>query len=74
MILTVVADGMTFGIDALDEVRIGAGHAADHEERRLHALLRERIKNVRGEGRQRTVVEGDDHLAIIERESFPVLE
>jgi hypothetical protein len=74
MVLAVVADGVAFGIDALDELRIGAGHAADHEEGRLHALIRERIKNVRREGRQRSVVKGDDHLMIIERESLPVLE
>ena len=74
MILAVVADRVAFGVDALDEVRIGAGHAADHEERGLHAFLRERVEDVRGVRRYRSVVEGDDHLAVIERKGLAVLK
>src|SRR5262249_32634801 len=65
---------MTFRVGALDELRIGARHAADHEERRLHAFDGEDVEHAAAVGRQRAVVESDDDFAVVERQRFPILE
>ena len=48
-------------------------HLADQEIGRLHAILFQRVEHVRAVGRDRTVVEGDHHLVVLERQSVLVL-
>ena len=54
-------------------LRISCGHAADHEERRLDAFVRQRRQHAVGVGRQRAVIEGEHHLAVAQRQRLPVL-
>ena len=46
---------------------IGDGHAADHEERRLGAVLVERLQDGARIGTQRPVIEGQHDLAVFEK-------
>ena len=71
--LAVVGDRMALVVDAPHGGGISLHHAADHEERGLHAFGGEQIEDAIGIGRQRTVVEGQHHLVVVERQRFPIL-
>ncbi len=67
MAVGMVADAMTFRDLAFDELRQAFGIAADEEEGRSHAFLRERVQH----GRRRrggAVVEGQHDLMVLERQ------
>ena len=74
VVLAVVGERVAFRIAALDQVRVGVRHAADHEEGGLHAFAREHVEDVIGVRRQRAVVEGDDHFVVVERQRLSILE
>jgi len=61
------------GSDLPGELRIGAGLAADHEEDRLQAFVRQRLEHCVGVGRERSVVECQHHLAGRERQCHAVV-
>ncbi len=73
MILGVRADGMPFLVDPADPCGIGPRHLADQEIRGLHALRGENVEDLVGIARQRTVVEGQHHFFVGERQRLPVL-
>ncbi len=64
---------MALVVDAPHGGGISLHHAADHEERGLHAFGGEQIEDAIGIRRQRTIVEGQHHLVIVERQRFPIL-
>src|SRR5262245_66530295 len=74
MVLAVSADGVAFVEDAPDDGRMGMRHLADQEIRGLHALRCQRIENDVGIGRQRTVVEGEHHLVVLQLQRLLVLQ
>src|SRR5262249_18988315 len=73
MILTVRGDGVAFVVDAPRRRRIGVRLAPDHEESRLHALGCERLEDAIRVGRQRAVVERQDHFLVAERQRLRIL-
>ncbi len=56
-----------------DAFRIGLGHAADLEEGRLDAFRGENFQNLITVMRQRSVVERQYHLVILQRQRFGIL-
>ena len=73
MVLAVGADGMAGVVDAAHRGGIGPRHPANQEERRLDAFFRQDVEHAIGVRRQRPIVEGQHHLAVVERQSLPVL-
>ncbi len=68
MILAVRADRVTFLVDAAHGGGEGAGHLTDQEVSRFHALRSENVEDLVGIGKQRTVIEGQHHFLVIERQ------
>jgi hypothetical protein len=73
VILAVRRNGVPFVVDTAHHVRKRARLAPDHEKRRLDALGSERAEHAVGVGRQRTVVEGEHHLLVLERQALVIL-
>ena len=73
MVLGVRADGVAGGADLPDQLRMGAGLAADHEEHGLQALVGQRLEHMMGVGRERSVVEGQHDLAGRKRQRDAVI-
>jgi len=72
MILGVRTDGVSFGVDAAHQFGKFRRHAADDEERRLDAFMREFVQHDVGSIWQRSVVEREDDLVIFERQRLEV--
>ena len=68
MVLAVIGERVAFVVHAPHDVRERTRHAADQEEGRLHAFLRQDVEDARGIGRQRAVVEGEDDFLVVERQ------
>ena len=60
MILAVRADRVTFLVNAAHHGGKGAGHLADQEVGRFHALRSENVEDLVGIGSQRTVIFAPD--------------
>src|SRR5260221_9590923 len=73
MAVAMSPDGVAGIADAPHRLGEVARHFADQEEGRLHAFVFEDVQHPGRAGRQRTVVEGDDHFVVFEREAFVVL-
>ena len=73
MVLAVGADGVAGVAQLAHAFRIGVGLLADQEERRLDAVGGENLQDLVAVFRQRTVVEGQHHLMIPERQRFRIL-
>jgi hypothetical protein len=58
---------------AAQKVRMRAGHLAHHEEDCLHAFGGERIENLGRAGRNRPIVEGQNHLVVLKGQGFGIL-
>src|ERR1700752_4442080 len=62
------------GIEQLAHAfRVGLGLAPDQEEGRLHALRGEDVEDLVAVYRDRAVVEGQHHLAVVERQRLAIL-
>ena len=68
-----IGDGVSLGVDAAHQLRIGLGHAPDHEKRRLHAFRRQNVEHPAAMGRERAVVEGEHDFLVVERQRFAIL-
>jgi hypothetical protein len=73
VVLAMGADDVAAVIDAAHRVGVGLRHPADQEVGDLHAFRRQRVEDSVGIGRQRTVIESNDHLMVVERQRGPVL-
>src|SRR5262245_10312794 len=73
MALSVIGDRVAFVVDPPNDRGITLSHAAHHEKGGLHAFRRQRLEDAGGVGWQRTVVEGEHHLVVFERQRFVVL-
>ncbi|MHC2265920.1 hypothetical protein ACVILJ_001303 [Bradyrhizobium diazoefficiens] len=73
MVHAVRADGVARRDKLAHPFRIRLGLAADDEEGRLDALVGEDLEHLVGIFRQRTVVEGQDDLVILQRQRLAVL-
>src|SRR5262245_3230822 len=73
MVLGVVGDSVALVINAPHHPRIGARHLPDYEEGGLHTFRCEGLENGVGVTRQRTIVERQHELMIVERQRFGVL-
>src|SRR5262249_38693264 len=73
MALVVIGDRVAFIVDPPHDRGITLSHAAHHEKGGLHAFRRQRLEDAGGVGWQQTVVEGEHHLVVFERQRFVVL-
>ena len=73
MMLGVGADGVAGVTHFAHHLRVGVRHLADDKEGRLDALRGEDIEDRFGVFRQRTVVEGQHHLMVIEWQRLRIL-
>ena len=67
------ADGMALGLHLLGDVGELLHHLANVEKRRLRTLRGECCQDFLGVGRVRPVVEGQDHLALLQQRRRRVL-
>jgi hypothetical protein len=68
MILTMGADRVTFLVDAAHGGGESTGHLADQKISRFHALRSKNVEDLVGIGQNGTVVEGQHHFLVIERQ------
>ena len=73
MVLAVGADGVAGGDELAHAFRVGPGLLADDEEGCLDALIGEDLQHLVAVARQRTVIEGQHHLVIPERQGLRIL-
>ena len=73
MVLGVGGNGVAGIAHLAHAFRIGVGLASDQEEGRLHALGGEDVQDLVAVFRQRTVVEGQHHLMICQRQRLGIL-
>ncbi len=66
----VVAERVALGKDALHQRRMRRRIAPDREEGGVHALIGQRLQHLGRGARQRTVIEGEHHLAVSERQGL----
>src|SRR5579872_5766430 len=74
VILTVGADGVAGVVDAAHQLGVSTRHLADKKIGRLDALRGQCVEDNAGIGRNRTIVEGDDDLVILERQRARILD
>ena len=73
MVHAVGADGVARRDQLAHAFRVRLGLFADDEEGRLDALVVEHLEDLVGIFRQRTVVEGQDHFMVLQRQRLAVL-